>query len=154
MKNELKADIDDGTAIGISLAITALAATVVLIQDVSLAIKIVCLILYLFGGLSISFLYFILLHHKIPEFMRLFQIKGGLKEKGIIWIFWYFIKLLFTQMTGKGLTLSKIRELGYLTIFAMLFILWITFFFLITESILGFEILNVMQAAKAKIGGY
>jgi len=137
---------DETGAIGISLGLTAIAAAIIYGAETSLTIKIICLIIYILGGLSTSFLYFSFLTNTIPDTVKLWMSKGGLGVKGIFWIFWYYTKLLFRQMvTLKGNTIPKIRELGYLTIFAMLFILWGTFLLIILQIVLELKIINVAQ---------
>ncbi|MCT4587395.1 MAG: hypothetical protein N4A71_06200 [Carboxylicivirga sp.] len=143
---EFKTDKDETAVIGISLAITALSAAIVFSNDTSIILKIICLIIYILGGLSTGFLYFTFLINKIPDTMNLWLNKGGLGFKGTFWIIWYYIKLIFKQMfTLRGNSLSKIRELGYLTILAMLSILWLTFLIVTIESVIGLNIINVLQ---------
>jgi hypothetical protein len=125
----LKPDSDEIGAIGISLGLTALAGTIVFAEKISIFTQIVCLIIYILGGLATSFLYFTFLINKIPETMKKWHLRGGLnKVRGIFWIYKYYMVIFFRQMFHpKGNNLTVIRELGYLTILAMLNILWITF---------------------------
>ncbi len=142
-----KEDKDETTVIGIGLAITALAAALVFSKDISLLLKIICLIIYILGGLSTSFLYFTFLINKIPDTMKQWLKNGGLGLKGTLWIFWYYAKLFFRQMfTLKGNSLSKIRELGYLSILGMFAIIWVTFLFVIIESTIGLNISIFFQS--------
>jgi hypothetical protein len=135
---------DEIGAIGIGLAITALAAGAIFIENIPIAFKIVFLIIYILGGLSSSFLYYTFLGNCIPQTMHLWASKGGLNGKGIIWIFRYYSKLLFRQMmTTKGNTQLQIKELGYLTILAMLSLLWDTFFILLIVVLLPLFAKNV-----------
>lgn len=119
--------------IGIGLALVALAASVIFDENSKLVLKIISLVVYVLGGLAISFLYFSFISKVIPNFYKAWLKKGGMKIKGIFWIFWYYIKLLFRQMT-IGNRLEKIQELGYLTILGVLSILWLIFGIVIGET--------------------
>jgi hypothetical protein len=125
----LKPDNDELGIIGISLGLTAFSATIVFAENVNSVIRVICLVMYILGGLASSFLYYAFLINKIPEFMNKWRDQGGPGTSiGILWIYKYYLGIFFRQMFHpKGNKLNVIRELGYLTVLAILHILWITF---------------------------
>ncbi|TAI48884.1 hypothetical protein [Flagellimonas allohymeniacidonis] len=140
-KPRIKSDSDEIGIIGISLALTALSASFIFGDETKLFVKVICVAIYILGGLSTSFLYYTYLTSKIPKTMNLWNSKGGLGIKGSFWIFIYYVRIFLKQMlTTKGNSLAKIRELGYLTVLAILFILWITFGIVIADVLL--ELVN------------
>ncbi|MEA9411902.1 hypothetical protein [Flavobacterium sp. PL02] len=139
LKKSIEADSDEVGVIGVSLAITAIAASVIF-SDNFIFLRIVCVGIYILGGLSTSFLYFTFLSHKIPITINTWLKNGGLGFRGTIWIVLYFFKIFFKQMFYiKGNNISTIRELGYLTILAMLSILWWTFAIAIIVVFIDFK---------------
>jgi hypothetical protein len=114
-------------AIGIGLAMVALSVMMLFDLEREEAVyKIIGLIIYILGGLGISFLYLSFLDKVAHEVAKQWIDKGLLRVKAVLWIYGYYFSLFREQIKGRN-SIDKTRELGYLTILLILNILWLTF---------------------------